>query len=452
MDGMVDGLAPKGKGRSRIAVMSNRHGAACGSVSIMRGVDDAENVVAFPQAPEAIELRHLRAFLAVAEELNFGRAAERLYITQPALSRQIRALEQLLGCELLRRSTHRVELTLAGEALLDRVRPVLREVDATISTVQSVGGELVGRVARLWEPLALAVAADADLQQQRMAYEKMLANFEPPPEVAVTAVNANGVPSLLVAQQPDDPPRLLHLHGGGYCRGSAFGYRPLAGGLAVSADTGVLVPDYRLAPEHPCPAAIEDGISAYQWMLERGVAPEEAILCGDSSGGGLVVSVLLTIEQRGLPRPGGAVLMCPWVDLMLSLQTDVPQIMRASAVAYLGAHPADDPVVNPLTADLTGLPPLLIQAATGDDRLADANALADHARGHGVDARLDLYSVDAHVFQLFWSFLPEAAAALQAAARFVREVTPAGRLPAETAPRARAASAPAARRPRAPRG
>jgi monoterpene epsilon-lactone hydrolase len=386
-------------------------------------VDDAENVVAFPQAPEAIELRHLRAFVAVAEELNFGRAAERLYITQPALSRQIRALEQLLGCTLLRRSTHRVELTLAGEALLDRVKPVLREVDATIATVQSVGGEMAGRVARLWEPLAQAVAADADLQQQRMAYEKMLANFEPPPEVTVTAVTANGVPSLLVAQEPDDQPRLVHLHGGGYCRGSAFGYRPLAGGLALAADAGVLVPDYRLAPEHPFPAAIEDAVSAYQWMLEQGVAPGEVIFSGDSSGGGLVVSVLFTIAQRGLPRPGGAILMCPWVDLTLSLQRDVPQLMAQSAAAYLGAHPADDPVVSPLTADLTGLPPLLIQAATGDDRLADANALADHARSHGVDARLDLYSVDAHVFQLFWSFLPEAAEALQAAGRFAREVT-----------------------------
>src|ERR687885_1492047 len=121
--------------------------------------EEAGRVLAFPRAPEAIELRHLRAFVAVAEELNFGRAAERLYITQPALSRQIRALEQLLGCELLRRSTHRVELTVAGEALLDRVRPLLREVDATVSTVQSLGGELVERAARLWEPLVQAIAA-----------------------------------------------------------------------------------------------------------------------------------------------------------------------------------------------------------------------------------------------------------------------------------------------------
>src|SRR5918998_1254058 len=115
-------------------------------------VNEEAEVLAFPQAAEAIELRHLRAFVAVAEDLNFGRAADRLHISQPALSRQIRALERLLGCELLRRSTHRVELTIAGAALLDRVRPVLREVDATVATVQSLGDELIARVAQLWEP------------------------------------------------------------------------------------------------------------------------------------------------------------------------------------------------------------------------------------------------------------------------------------------------------------
>jgi acetyl esterase/lipase len=388
-------------------------------------VADDQNVVDFPQAPEAIELRHLRAFVAVAEELNFGRAAERLYITQPALSRQIRALEQVLGCKVLRRSTHRVELTLAGEALLDRVRPVLREVDAAVSAVQSVGGELVGRVARLWEPLAQTVAADAGVQEQRMAYEKMLANFPVPAEVSVTAVTANGVPSLLVAREPDDPPTLLHLHGGGYIVGSAFGYRPLAGALAVAADTGVLVPDYRLAPEHPFPAAIEDAVSAYRWMLDRGISPADVTICGDSSGGGLVVSVLLTLKQRGLPQPGGAALMCPWVDLALSFRHDAG--IRRCAAAYLGGQSADDPLVSPLSADITGLPPLLIQAATGDDRLADANALSDHARRQGVEARLELYSVDAHVFQLFWSFLPEAAEAVRSAGRFAREARPPSR-------------------------
>jgi epsilon-lactone hydrolase len=389
-------------------------------------VDDEANVLAFPQAPEAIELRHLRAFVAVAEELNFGRAAERLYITQPALSRQIRALEQLLGCELLRRSTHRVELTIAGEALLARVRPLLREVDAAVSAAQSVGGELAGRVARLWEPVIQATVADADLQEQRMAYEAMHAQFSLPPEVEVRAVNANGVPSLLVARQPDDPPTLLYLHGGGYTLGSAFGYRPLVGAVAAAADTGALAPDYRLAPEHPFPAAIDDALSAYRWMLERGVDADQVTMAGDSSGGGLVVSLLVRLKELGLPQPGGAILFCPWVDLALELAErrteEARAVARAAAAAYLAGHPAEDPVASPLGADLTGLAPLLIQAATGDAHLADAEALTDHATRHGVDARLELYPVDAHVFQFFWSFLPDAAEAIQAAGRFVAGV------------------------------
>jgi monoterpene epsilon-lactone hydrolase len=378
------------------------------------------NVVDFPQAPEAIELRHLRAFVAVAEELNFGRAAERLYITQPALSRQIRALEQLLGCELLRRSTHRVELTLAGEALLDRVRPVLRDVDAAVSAAQSVGGELVGRVARLWEPVIKAAAADAELEELRAAYEEVLANFEVPPDVTVRAVNANGLPSLLVAPRPDDPPTLLHLHGGGYMLGSAFGYRPLAGALALAADAGVLLPDYRLAPEYPFPAAVEDAVSAYGWMLERGVDAGQVRISGDSAGAGLAISTLLMLKERGLPLPGGAILMCPFVDLAMELHDDEEGVRR-TATAYLGDHPGDDPLVNPLHADLTGLPPMLIQGATGDHWMLDAQALADRARKHRVDVQLELYSVDAHVFQLFWSFLPEAAEALAAAGRFASE-------------------------------
>ena len=390
------------------------------SVPDTEGVTDDANVVPFPQAPEAIELRHLRSFVAVADELNFGRAAQRLYITQPALSRQIKALEQLIGTELLRRSTHQVELTIAGEALLDRVRPLLRQVDAAVADVQSLSGELVERVARLWEPLVRVAAADADVQGQRMAYEELLANFDPPREVSVRAVNADGVSSLQVAARSDELPTLLHLHGGGYIIGSAFGYRPLAGALALAVGSGVLLPDYRLAPEHPFPAAIEDAVTAYRWLLDRGVAPEQVKLSGDSSGGGLVVSVLLTLKQRGLPQPGGAILMCPWVDLELKLRHD--EGIRRFAAAYLAGHPADDPVASPLGADLTGLPPLLIQAATGDDRLLDAKALTEHARRHGVDARLELYSVDAHVFQLFWPFLPEAAEAVEAAGRFSREL------------------------------
>ena len=277
--------------------------------------DDGGRLLAFPQAPEAIELRHLRSFVAVAEELNFGKAAARLYLSQPALSRQISALERLVGCELLRRSTHRVELTLAGEALLDRARRLLADLDEAVSATQSVGGELSARVARLWEPVVDAGAADADLQQMRGAYESLHAQFTPPPEVAIRPINAGGVPSLLLTPQPERPATLLYLHGGGYVLGSAFGYRPLVGALAAAAETGALVPEYRLAPEHPFPAALEDAMRAYFWLIDRGTEPRHITLAGDSSGGGLALSLLISLKQQGMPLPGGVVLFCPGIDL-----------------------------------------------------------------------------------------------------------------------------------------
>jgi len=164
-------------------------------------VDENAEVVSLPQAPDAIELRHLRAFVAVADELNFGRAATRLYLSQPALSRQIRSLERLVGCDLLRRSTHRVELTLAGEALLDRARGLLREVDEAVSAARSVGGELLARIARHWE--SFAEVSPADLQELRIAFEGLHAQFEPPPGITVRSVNAGGVPGLLLAPGPE---------------------------------------------------------------------------------------------------------------------------------------------------------------------------------------------------------------------------------------------------------
>ena len=383
--------------------------------------DENAEVVSLPQAPDAIGLRHLRAFVAVADELNFGRAAARLYLSQPALSRQIRSLERLVGCDLLRRSTHRVELTLAGEALLDRARGLLRDVDEAVSATRSVGGELLARIARHWE--SFAEVSPADLQQLRVAYEGLHGQFEPPPGIGVRSVNAGGVPGLLLTPEPDAPATLLYLHGGGHVAGSAFGYRPLVGALAQQAGTGVVVPDYRLAPEHPFPAAVEDAMRAYQWMLDRG--SPHVIVAGDSSGCSLVMSVLLSIRQQRLPRPVGAILFCPWVDLAAAGQHRPPreldEIRRATAGLYLAGHPADDPLVNPLSADLTGLPPLLIQAATGDPLLEEARELTDHAQDCGVDARFELFPVDTHDFHIFWSFLPEAAQALQQAGRFIRD-------------------------------
>ena len=390
--------------------------AGGGIIGVM--ADDDARILALPQAPEAVELRHLRAFVAVAEELNFGRAAERLYVSQPALSRQIRALERGLGCELLRRSTHRVELTLAGDALLERARRVLADVDEAVSATQAVGGELSNRVARLFAPLAEVAAADADLEAMRAAYEELCARFEPPPEIATRSVIAGGVPALLLEPEAGAPATLLHLHGGGFTMGSAFGSRPLVGAFAAAAATAAVVPDYRLAPEHPFPAALEDAMRAYLWMLDRGTPPEHVTVAGDSAGCGLVLSLLLTLRDQELPLPGGAVLLCPWVDL--AGETPLGKQARVYALAYAGDLPLDDPLLSPLRADLTGLPPLLIQVATGDDQAPDCRRLAERARAHDVEVRLELYPGDTHVFHLFWSFLPEAVDALRQAGEFTR--------------------------------
>ena len=413
---------------------------------MMAPMDDGSQrggkVLALPQAPDAIEVRHLRAFVAVAEELNFGRAAARLYLSQPALSRQIRNLERLVGCNLLRRSTHRVELTLAGDALLDRARRLLTDLDDAVLATRSVGGDLERRLAAAWEPLDDLTAASPDLQALRDACEQLHGQFEMAPGVTVRPVIAGGVPSLLLSPRPELAPTVLLLHGGGYVMGSAFGYRHLASALAVAADACVIVPDYRLAPEHPFPAAVEDAVRAYLWMLDSGVPAERVVLAGDSAGGGLVLSVQTTLKRQDLPLPGGTVVLCPAVDLSYDDDIELPTEpqpavsvaqLRSFAAAYLGGAEPHDEVVNALRADLTGQPPMLIQAGTGDVLGKDAHRLAEHAAGFGVDVKFELYPVSTHDFHLFWSFLPEAADALEKAGAFVRGV----RAKADAAPRSR---------------
>ena len=184
----------------------------------------------------------------------------------------------------------------------------------------------------MWKALADLSEAGADIHAMRDAYEALHAQFAPPAEVTVRPVSAGGVSSLLVSP-PDQPTTsILYLHGGGYVLGSAFGYRHLAGAFALAADAGALVPDYRLAPEHPFPAAVDDALSAYRWLVDRGQEPGRILLAGDSSGGGLALSVLLSLKRDGLPQPAGAVLFCPGVDLQRSPRS------RPSAEAYLGAH------------------------------------------------------------------------------------------------------------------
>ena len=393
-------------------------------------MDGQKNVLALQPAPDAIELRHLRAFVAVADDLSFSRAAQRLFISQPALSRQIRGLERLVGCDLFRRSTQRVELTLAGESLLARARALLADLDDAISVTRSVGGELAGRMALLWEPWARELAGDADFDGIRAAIEELHGRFTPP-ETAVAAVIAGGVPALRITPEAPSEATVLYVHGGGHVAGSAFGYRHLAGAVATAAQATTLVIDYRLAPEHPYPASLQDVVNAYLWLRDTGADESKIVVAGESSAGGLVMSLLLALREREIPVPAGAVLMCPWVDLTGRTQRPPqdsplvfsPDVAERLVHAYLAGQPADDPLLNPLHTSLAGLPPLLIHAASGDSVLQEAQLLAKHATQCGVDARITVYPVPTHAFHIFWNFLPEARDAIDEVGQFIQTVT-----------------------------
>ena len=224
---------------------------------------------------------------------------------------------------------------------------------------------------------------------------------------------------------------MLYLHGGAYVLGSAFGYQPHAGALAAAAQTGVLVPDYRLAPEHPFPAAVDDALSAYRWLLEQGVAAERVTVAGDSAGGGLVMSLLLTLKRerrafswRGrlasapgstsgsaTPHSGGR-------RAGRRPDGDESRAVRC-AEAYLNGHPVDDPIVDPLPPTSPACRRCWFRPRQATPASPTPSCSRPAREAQGVDVRLELYPVQAHAFQLFWSFLPEAADAFEAAGEFI---------------------------------
>jgi acetyl esterase/lipase len=378
-------------------------------------------VFGLPAAPDAIELRHLRAFVAVAEELNFSRAAARLFITQPALSRTIRSLERLVGCDLLRRSTRHVELTLAGDALLARAQRLTRDLDDAVAAARSVGDGHAERLTRLWEGFSDVTNSAGDVADIRAEVEQLNAQFTPPTDVAISATNAGGVPCLLSTPPEPVGSPIVYFHGGGYVAGSAFGYRHLASALALASRRPVITPEYRLAPENPFPAALEDALRVYLSLVDSGTPAATISVAGDSAGAGLAMSLLLALRSGEHPLPGSALLMCPWIDLSGATQRppdDTPGVISTAATQrfaqlYLAGHPIDDPLLAPLSTELNGLPRILVQAATGDSLAPEAQLLVERGREAGLDIGLELYPVPTHDFHVFWTFLPEAADALQ---------------------------------------
>ncbi|MFJ5228557.1 alpha/beta hydrolase [Kitasatospora sp. NPDC088391] len=272
-------------------------------------------------------------------------------------------------------------------------------------------------------------AVPPTVEEQRAGFTAGLTR-PAPEDVAVRRTVLGGRPALELAPAGTvGPGRLLYLHGGGYVVGSPDTHAGLAGELARRAGLDAVSPDYRLAPEHVFPAAVDDGLAAYRELLETGVDPRSLVLAGDSAGGGLVLATLLAARAAGLPQPAAAALFSPWVDLTLgggSLRgkADADPIfaeedLRAYAAHYLGDADPEDPLASPALADLTGLPPLLIQVGANELLLDDAVRLAARAGADDVDVTLEIGGNLPHVFQHHYGRLPEADAALDRAAGFL---------------------------------
>jgi monoterpene epsilon-lactone hydrolase len=268
------------------------------------------------------------------------------------------------------------------------------------------------------------VLDSATVADMRAGMEDMAGGAPLPEGTTIEVVDAGGVLAewVSVAGASGDAV-LLYLHGGGYCIGSINTHRGMAARLAQACRARALNLDYRLAPEHPHPAAVDDAVAAYRWLLDRGVAPAQIVLGGDSAGGGLVMATLLALRDAGHPLPVAGFCLSPWVDLECSGETMTTKADVDPMVGKDGLTEMRHPLVSPLHADLSGLPPLLIQVGTAETLLDDAVRLADRARNAGMDVRLEAWDDLVHVFQAFAPMVPEAVEAIDGIGRFVRERT-----------------------------
>ncbi|GAA3273568.1 alpha/beta hydrolase [Dactylosporangium vinaceum] len=267
---------------------------------------------------------------------------------------------------------------------------------------------------------------------QRPRLEEMLTAHPLPDDVRTSTGELGGVPVVFVDLAGVDAAGVLfHLHGGGFALGSAMGSVELASGLARRTGLSVVTVDYRLAPEHPYPAAVDDVVNAYRALLAREGGSTNVVVSGESAGGNLALELLLALRAEGLAQPAAAVLLSPMTDLTVSgesYRTKAAADPNITATAirtrvgdYLGGTGVDpaDPRVSPIFADLTGLPPLLVQAGSNEVLLDDATRLAVRAAADNVAVILDVVPGVPHVFQAFAATLDEGAAALDRAGRFI---------------------------------
>lgn len=265
----------------------------------------------------------------------------------------------------------------------------------------------------------------------RERIEKVSRHAKPRRGVRLLPVDAGGVPAEMhIPKGAPEDCAVLYLHGGAWCICSPRNYRRFASGLALLCGVRMLVIDYRLAPEHPFPAALEDCITAYEWLLWSGIPAEKIVVAGDSAGGNLTLALLVALKDAGKPLPAGAAGLSPAADLSPASQMDPERKRRDPYFSkmgnnnilpdYLGGNDPCNPLISPIYADLRGLPPLLLHAGEHEILADDIIRFGERAAADGVDVRTVVWPQMFHVFHMYMDFMPEARRASQEIAAFVR--------------------------------
>jgi epsilon-lactone hydrolase len=271
--------------------------------------------------------------------------------------------------------------------------------------------------------------APGDLAQARREFEALAANLPPATGVSRTDAAAGAIRTAWLSGPEASNRSILYLHGGAYVLGSIETHAALAGRLALAAKARCLVPDYRLAPEHPHPAAVNDAADTYRWLLDQGADPAKTAIAGDSAGGGLTLATLVKLRDEGVPLPAAAVCISPWVDLEAtgdSIETKAaedPMVQRDGILAFsrlfIGGGDPRDPLAAPLYADLHGLPPVLIQVGSAEILLDDAARISRRLEDSGVPVDLQVWDDMIHVWHFFAGVLDEGQAAIDQIGRFL---------------------------------
>lgn len=266
-----------------------------------------------------------------------------------------------------------------------------------------------------WCKERAAKRGNMTLKETRESFDAEMGRIPLADNVTVESLSFGSVPAEKIAPANATPGKvLLYLHGGGHVFGSIKSHRHFVSRLAVATKATAYHIDYRLAPEHPYPAAIEDALTAYRAILDSGIVPADLVVGGESAGGNLAAALLLKLKDENLPQPAGLYLLSPWLDMTTTAESYEkvgardPMISREGivgvAAAYLGNQP-DTPLASPVRADVAGLPPMLIQVGSEEVLLSDSTTFANNAAMTGIDVTLRVWAGMPHAWPLFHPFL-----------------------------------------------